>query len=90
MCPSVETVAAGNRLSLAECVTKTIQFSFFPVFLLSEQLLDVLYTGRREEKTDGVTVGEQSILALIKMGLEIHVWQKNYKLGIPEIKQDKQ
>lgn len=37
-----------------------------------------------------MTVGEQSILALIKMGLEIHVRQRNYKLGMPGIKQDKQ
>lgn len=32
MCPSVKTVTAGNRLPPAECVTKTMQFSFFPFF----------------------------------------------------------
>lgn len=49
-CVPLRTVAAGNRLLPAECVTKTIQFSFFPFFLFSEQLLDVLYTGRQEDK----------------------------------------
>lgn len=34
MCPSVKTVAAGNMVLPAECVTKTIQFSFFPFISL--------------------------------------------------------
>lgn len=34
MCPSVKTVAAGNTVLPAECVTKTIQFSFFPFISL--------------------------------------------------------
>lgn len=66
-----------------------LSFLFF--FHFSEQLLDVPYTGRQEEKRQMVWQWENSlILALIKMRLEIHVRQRNYKLGIPGIKQDKQ
>lgn len=90
MCPSVKAVAAGNRLLPAECVTKTIVFflSFLSLFRTTPRCSVYWQAGGKE--TDGVTVGEQSILALIKMGLEIHVWQRNYKLGMPGIKQDKQ
>lgn len=62
-----------------QCVRpKQYRSLFFLLILLTEQLLEVLYTGMQEEKdTDGVTVGEQSILALIKMRLEIRVQQRN-------------
>jgi len=91
MCPSVKALAAGNRLPPAVCVTKTIQFSFFfffPLIRTTSRCSVYWQAGGRE--TDGVPVGEQSNLALIKMGLEIHVQQRNYKLRMPGIKQDKQ
>lgn len=54
--------------------------SFFNLFRTTPRCSVCWQAGGKE--TDGVTVGERSILALIKMGLGIHVWQRNYNLGM--------
>lgn len=65
-----------KRLLPAECVTKTIPFSFLFLSFRTTPRCSVCWQAGGKE-ADGVTVGERSILALIKMGLGIHVWQRN-------------